>query len=89
MMAAWVAFDGGTIHTAERFRMSGPVERWRATRQVIFDEVCTKGFDRERGAFTQCYGSRDLDASLLMMPLVGFLPAADARVRGTVGSHPA
>jgi GH15 family glucan-1,4-alpha-glucosidase len=82
-MMAWVAFDRA-IKTVEGFGMAGPVDRWREARQAIFDEVCTKGLDPARGAFTQCYGSKDLDAALLIMPLVGFLPATDERVRRTI-----
>ena len=64
----------------------GPVDRWRALRSEIHDEVCREGFDTQLGAFTQSYGSTRLDASLLMMPLVGFLPADDPRVVGTVAA---
>jgi GH15 family glucan-1,4-alpha-glucosidase len=60
------------------------VDRWRALRDEIHDEVCAKGFNADVGAFTQYYGSDRLDASLLMVPLVGFLPASDPRVRSTV-----
>jgi len=62
----------------------GPVERWRAVRDEIHAEVCAQGFNEARGAFTQSYGSDALDASALMMPLVGFLPATDPRVRSTI-----
>jgi GH15 family glucan-1,4-alpha-glucosidase len=82
-MMAWVAFDRA-VKSIERFHLDGPVDRWRQIRDAIHAEVCAKGFDRRRGAFTQAYGSSSLDASLLMMPLVGFLPPADARVIGTV-----
>lgn len=82
-MMAWVAMDRA-IRCVEGFGVEGPVDRWRATRKTIFDEVCARGFDEELGAFTQEYGSKDLDASLLMMPLVGFLPPSDPRVRGTI-----
>jgi len=80
---AWVAFDRA-VKAAARFGFEGPVERWRQLRQTIHDQVCSEGFDPELGAFVQFYGSKLLDASLLMMPLVGFLPANDPRVRGTV-----
>ncbi len=80
---AWVAFDRA-VRTVETFGMEGPVERWRAIRQAIHAEVCERGFNPGLGAFVQSYGSRQLDASLLMIPLVGFLPAGDPRVRGTV-----
>jgi GH15 family glucan-1,4-alpha-glucosidase len=79
---AWLAFDRG-VRLVQEFGSSGPVERWRALRSTIHDDVCRSGFDAERGAFVQYYGSKRLDASLLMIPLVGFLPASDARVQGT------
>ena len=82
-MMAWVALDS-VIHTVEEFGVDGPVERWRAPRDEIHEEVCTKGYDADLGAFTQYYGSHSLDASLLMMPLVGFLPPTDERVRSTI-----
>ncbi len=80
---AWVAIDRA-IKGVENFGLDGPVERWRALRTTIHDEVCREGYHSERGAFVQSYGSRQLDASLLMIPLVGFLPPSDPRVRGTV-----
>lgn len=80
---AWVAFDRA-IRTIEEFHVEGPVERWRAIRRQIHDDVCAKAFDPAQGAFTQSYGSKQLDASVLLMPLVGFLPPGDARMRGTV-----
>ncbi|HWO41422.1 MAG TPA: glycoside hydrolase family 15 protein [Candidatus Eisenbacteria bacterium] len=80
---AWVAVDR-MIKAVERFGLEGPVERWRKLRSVIHDEVCRLGFDHERNTFVQYYGGKELDASLLMIPLVGFLPASDPRVRGTV-----
>jgi len=80
---AWVAVDRA-VKTVERYHTSGPLERWRALRKQIHDEVCREAFDRDLNAFVQFYGSKQLDASLLMMPLVGFLPASDERVRGTV-----
>jgi GH15 family glucan-1,4-alpha-glucosidase len=82
-MMAWVAFDRG-VKAIEQFGLSGPLQQWREIKNAIHDEVCTKGFDANSGAFVQFYGSTLLDASLLMMPLVGFLPASDPRVRGTV-----
>jgi GH15 family glucan-1,4-alpha-glucosidase len=82
---AWVAFDRG-IRLVEEFDREGPAERWRAIRDEIHAEVCEQGFDAERGAFTQSYGSRELDASCLMIPLIGFLPATDERVVGTVAA---
>lgn len=80
---AWVAVDR-MIKSVERFGLEGPLDRWRELRRAIHEEVCSKGFDRGRNAFVQFYGGRELDASLLMIPLVGFLPSSDPRVRGTV-----
>jgi len=80
---AWVAVDRA-IKSAEEFQRDGVVEKWRALRDQIHAEVCEKGFDREIGAFVQAYGSKQLDASALMMPVVGFLPPHDPRIRGTV-----
>jgi len=80
---AWVAVDRA-IKTAEQFGLAGPVERWRALRRDIHEDVCRRGYDAALGTFVQAYGSRELDASLLLIPLVGFLPPDDPRVRGTV-----
>jgi len=80
---AWVAVDR-MIRTVEEFGMEGPVDRWRAICTEIHDEVCEKGYDADRKTFTQYYGSKELDASVLMIPIVGFLPPADERVVGTV-----
>jgi GH15 family glucan-1,4-alpha-glucosidase len=80
---AWVAFDRA-IQGVERFGLAGPVERWRRIRDEIHDEVCRSGFNPRLGAFVQYYGSEHLDASLLLIPLLGFLPAQDPRVKGTV-----
>ena len=80
---AWVALDRA-VKAVERFGLDGPIDRWRALCQEIHAEVCRSGFDSDRNTFTQYYGSRELDASLLMIPLVGFLPPSDSRVRGTV-----
>jgi GH15 family glucan-1,4-alpha-glucosidase len=80
---AWVAFDRA-IKSVELFGVDGPADRWRAVRAEIHGEVCARGFDRERNTFTQSYDRSDLDASLLMIPLVGFLPPADGRVVSTV-----
>jgi len=80
---AWVAFDSA-VKTVEEYGMAGPVDRWRAIRQEIHDQVCEQGFHAGQGSFTQYYGSDQLDASLLMIPLVGFLPATDPRVRATI-----
>jgi len=80
---AWVAMDRA-VHAVEKFGMEGPVEAWRALRDTIHAEVCSRGFSTARHTFVQSYGSEDLDASLLMIPLVGFLPANDPRVIATV-----
>jgi len=80
---AWVAFDRG-IRAVEEFGVAGPVERWRAVRRTIHEDVCAQGFDRRLGSFVQSYGSTELDASLLLLPTVGFLPPSDPRVRGTI-----
>ena len=80
---AWVAFDRA-VRMAEEFGREGPVDRWRELRAQVHREVCERGFDRERGTFTQSYGSQGLDAALLMIPLVGFLPPDDERVTGTI-----
>lgn len=82
---AWVAFDRA-IKAVERHGMTGPAERWQRIRDAIHDDVCRNGFDPSRGTFTQFYGSAELDAALLMIPLVGFLPATDQRVLGTVAA---
>ena len=80
---AWVAFDRA-IKAVEDHGLDGPVDRWIAVRRRIHDAVCAEGYDRRRGVFTQVLGGRALDASLLMMPLVGFLPADDPRMLATV-----
>jgi GH15 family glucan-1,4-alpha-glucosidase len=80
---AWVAFDRA-ICSVEQFGREGPVERWRDVRAAIHADVCSKGYSSSKRAFTQSYGSDELDASLLLLPLVGFLPASDPRVKGTV-----
>ncbi|HVV93731.1 MAG TPA: glycoside hydrolase family 15 protein [Hyphomicrobiales bacterium] len=81
----WVAFDRA-VRSAEEFHMDGPVERWRALRDRIHREVCANGFDEKRGSFVQAYGSPHLDASLLLLPAVGFLPPDDPRIAGTVAA---
>jgi len=80
---AWVAFDRA-VKTIERVGREGPLERWCAAREEIRAEVLREGYDADRGSFVQFYGSDRLDASLLLIPLVGFLPATDERVLGTV-----
>jgi GH15 family glucan-1,4-alpha-glucosidase len=82
---AWVAVDRA-IKSAEQFGLNGPLEHWRTLRRRIHEDVCQHGFDPARGAFVQSYGSSELDAATLLIPLVGFLPASDARVRGTVAA---
>jgi GH15 family glucan-1,4-alpha-glucosidase len=80
---AWAGVDRA-VHTVRSHGLDGPVDRWREIRDRIHAEVCDQGYDAERGTFTQFYGSRGLDASLLLIPRVGFLPWSDPRVRGTV-----
>jgi GH15 family glucan-1,4-alpha-glucosidase len=82
---AWVAFDRA-VRTVESSGLPGPVDRWCALRDEIHREVCAHGYDSTRNSFVQHYGGAALDASLLMIPLVGFLPAADARVQGTIAA---
>lgn len=79
----WVAFDRG-IKAIESGGFEGPLAEWRAVRTAIHDDVCTRGFDRQLNSFVQAYGTRELDASLLLIPSVGFLPPSDPRVRGTI-----
>ncbi len=80
---AWVAFDRA-IRSMERHGLEGPLDRWRKVRDEIHNQVCEQGFNAEAGAFTQSYGSPALDASALLIPLVGFLPVSDPRVKSTV-----
>lgn len=80
---SWVAFDRG-IKTVERFGFSGPAERWKKVRDDIHATVCRCGWDSERNTFVQYYGGKPLDAALLLMPQVGFLPTDDPRIVGTV-----
>jgi GH15 family glucan-1,4-alpha-glucosidase len=82
---AWVAADRA-VKAVEQFGAAGPVDAWRKLRADIHRDVCERGFDASLGSFVQSYGSKHLDASLLMIPLVGFLPALDPRVRGTVAA---
>ncbi|HTQ48296.1 MAG TPA: glycoside hydrolase family 15 protein [Polyangiaceae bacterium] len=84
-MMTWVAFDRA-VKRVQAIGGAGDVERWKAVRDRIHDEVCRLGFDASVGAFVQYYGSKELDASLLMMPLVGFLPVTDPRVQSTVAA---
>jgi len=82
-MMAWVAMDRG-VKAVERGWVDGPLEKWRMIRDKIHDEVCRKGFDTALNSFVQFYGGKHIDASLLMMAIVGFLPPNDPRIRGTV-----
>jgi GH15 family glucan-1,4-alpha-glucosidase len=82
---AWVAVDRA-LRSAEAFGLEGPLDRWRGLRSAMHEDICRRGFDATLGSFVQSYGSRQLDASLLMIPLVGFLDAADPRMRGTVAA---
>jgi GH15 family glucan-1,4-alpha-glucosidase len=82
---AWVAFDRG-IKSAETFGLEGPLEAWRALRDEICDDVCEHGYNKKQGNFVQAYGSDQLDASLLLIPSVGFLPVSDPRMERTVAA---
>jgi GH15 family glucan-1,4-alpha-glucosidase len=82
-MMAWVAFDRAVL-LAEQLHYKAPVERWKAIRDAIHEEVCEKAFNKKKKCFVQAYGSDQLDASLLLMPAVGFLPGTDRRVKATV-----
>ena len=82
---AWVAFDRA-VTTMESWGREGPLDRWRAIRHEIHESVLREGYDAGRGSFVQSYGSDRLDASLLLIPLVGFLPARDPRMVGTVAA---
>jgi GH15 family glucan-1,4-alpha-glucosidase len=79
----WVAFDRG-IKSAETFGFKAPLAKWRSLREAIHRDVCEKGFDNALNSFVESYGSKLLDASILMLPSVGFLPPSDPRVRGTL-----
>ena len=81
----WLAFDRG-IKSAEKFGFKAPLDRWRSLRGEIHREVCEKGFDVAQNSFVESYGSQLLDASILLLPSVGFLPASDPRVRGTLAA---
>jgi GH15 family glucan-1,4-alpha-glucosidase len=82
---AWVALDR-SVRDAERFELQAPLDRWRQLRDRIHATVCEQGFDRTKNSFTQSFGGQELDASLLMIPVVGFLPADDPRMLGTVAA---
>ena len=80
---AWVAFDRA-IKSVEKFKLHGPVERWRTIREEIHAQVCEHGFHRGLSSFVRFYGGTELDASLLLLPTVGFLPPDDPRIQGTI-----
>ncbi len=80
---AWLAFDCA-IREAERFELDAPLDRWKRTRARIHRQVCEKGYDPKRRTFTQYYGSEELDAAVLTIPIVGFLPGIDERVGATI-----
>jgi GH15 family glucan-1,4-alpha-glucosidase len=82
---AWVAIDR-TLRDAERFKLDGPLEHWRKVRDHMHARICTEGFDSSRNTFTESFGSSDLDANLLLLPVMGFLPPDDPRMRGTVAA---
>jgi GH15 family glucan-1,4-alpha-glucosidase len=82
---AWVAFDRA-VRSIECFGLDGPLEAWRKLRQEIHDDICRRGFDPELNSFVQSYGSKQLDASLLLLPVIGFLSPEDPRIRGTVAA---
>ena len=82
---AWVAFDRA-IKSAETYGLEGPLEEWRVLREEIFQEVCAKAFDPELGTFVQAYGAKHVDANLLLIPIMGFLPVSDPRIEGTIAT---
>jgi GH15 family glucan-1,4-alpha-glucosidase len=82
---AWVAFDRA-IKSAEIYKLPGPLAHWRRVRDEIHSDVCTRGFDPEMNSFVRAYGSKELDASLLLLPAIGFLPPDDPRIVGTVAA---
>ena len=82
---AWVAFDRA-VRSIEEFGLAGPLDRWREVRSAIHAEVCEHGYDYKQNSFVQSFGDTSLDASLLLIPIVGFLPPDDPRVKGTVAA---
>jgi GH15 family glucan-1,4-alpha-glucosidase len=82
---AWFAVDCG-VRMAESFKLEAPLERWRKTAAEIHADICEQGYDRHRNTFVQSYGAVEVDASLLLLPIVGFLPPEDPRVRGTLAA---
>jgi GH15 family glucan-1,4-alpha-glucosidase len=81
----WVAFDRG-IKSVENFGLKAPLDKWLVLRETIHREVCVRGFDPELNSFVESYGSKLLDASVLLLPAVGFLPPTDPRIRGTLAA---
>jgi GH15 family glucan-1,4-alpha-glucosidase len=82
---AWVAYDRA-IKSAETFGLDAPLDEWRKLREEICDTVCEQGFDKELGTFVQAFGSKQLDANLLLLPCVGFLPVSDPRIERTIAA---
>lgn len=82
---AWVAFDRA-VRIMEEFEKEGPIERWKKVRDEIHSEICRFGFSKEVNSFVQYFGSKDLDSSLLLLPMFGFLPADDPRIKATVAA---
>jgi GH15 family glucan-1,4-alpha-glucosidase len=82
-MMAWVAFDRAVL-LAEQLRYEAPVQEWKTIRDTIHKEICERAFNKQKNCFVQAYGSDQLDAALLLMPAVGFLPGSDRRVKATV-----
>jgi GH15 family glucan-1,4-alpha-glucosidase len=82
---AWLAYDRA-VKSAEAFGLPGPVDHWRSVRTAIHRDICQRGFDTELGSFVRAYGGKELDASLLLLPAIGFLPPHDVRIRGTVAA---
>jgi GH15 family glucan-1,4-alpha-glucosidase len=82
---AWLGYDRA-VKSAEAFGLPGPVDHWRSVRTAIHRDICQRGFDTELGSFVRAYGSKELDASLLLLPAIGFLPPHDVRIRGTVAA---
>jgi GH15 family glucan-1,4-alpha-glucosidase len=80
---AWLAFERA-IKSAELYNLPGPLDRWRDIREAIHNDVCERGFDNKLGSFVRSYGSKELDASLLLLPAIGFLPPQDPRIIGTI-----
>jgi GH15 family glucan-1,4-alpha-glucosidase len=82
---AWLAFSCA-VSSAEQFDLPAPLDRWRQARDEVHALVCTEGYDPDLGSFTQAFGSKQLDGALLQLPMVGFLPPSDERIRGTVAA---